>query len=140
MRAVSQAFAEADGRVGCVIGIVPAVADGPLQPPAPGYPNPWVEIPIYTHLGVGHAAGDEPTSRNHVNVLTSSAIILLPGGEGTRSEACLALRYGTPAVAFLQSRDEIPHLPQEIAVTRDFAEVTDFIVSRVTHGSSRTDA
>jgi uncharacterized protein (TIGR00725 family) len=135
MRAVSQAFVEADGRVGCVIGIVPAVVDDPSQPPAPGYPNPWVEIPIYTHLGVGHPAGDEPTSRNHVNVLTSSAIILLPGGEGTRSEARLALRYGTPAVAFLQSRDEIPLLPQEIPVTRDFAEVTDFVVSRVTRGS-----
>ena len=127
MSSVSQAFADVDGRSGCVIGIVPTVSEDRLRPPVPGYPNPWIEIPIFTHLGVGGAAGDEPTSRNHINVLTSSVIILLPGGDGTASEARLALHYDTLAVAFLQSRDEIPLLPAEIPVEHDFAEVANFV-------------
>ena len=132
MSEVSRAFVGVDGRAGCVIGIVPTVSEDPLRPPIPGYPNPWVEIPIFTHLGVGREAGDDPMSRNHINVLTSSAIILLPGGEGTASEARLALRYRTPAVAYLESRDEIPRLPGEILVTPDFAEVADFVSVHVT--------
>ena len=127
MTEVSQAFVGVDGRAGCVIGIVPTVSADPLRLPVPGYPNPWVEIPIYTHLGVGREAGDDPTSRNHINVLTSSAIILLPGGEGTASEARLALRYRTPAVAYLERRDEIPQLPDEIPVMHDFVEIADFV-------------
>ena len=127
MSAVSQAFAEVEGREGCVIGIVPTISDDPLRPPVPGYPNPWVEIPIFTHLGVGGVAGDDPTSRNHINILTSSAVILLPGGEGTVSEARLALRYRTPAVAFLRGDDEMPGLPNEIPVRRDFEQVAAFI-------------
>lgn len=135
MSEASRAFVAVDGRTGCVIGIVPTVSEDPVRPPVPGYPNPWVEIPIFTHLGVGRETGDEPASRNHINVLTSSAIILLPGGEGTASEARLALLYRTPAVAYLESRDEIPQLPDEILVTRDFSEVTNFVSSRVIQGS-----
>ena len=130
MSAVSQAFAEVEGRAGWVIGIVPTVSADPLRPPVPGYPNPWVEIPIFTHLWAGGVAGhdgDDPTSRNHINILTSSAVILLPGGEGTVSEARLALRYGTPAVAFLRSDDEMPSLPREIPIQRDFEQVAAFI-------------
>jgi len=132
MSAVSQAFAEVDGRAGCIIGIVPTVSEDPMRPPVLGYPNPWVEIPIYTHLGVGGLTGDDPTSRNHVNVLTSSAIILLPGGEGTASEGRLALRYGTPAVAFLRSPDEVSLLPDGIPIMRDFTEVADYVAACVT--------
>ena len=131
MNAVSKAFAEVEGRAGCVIGIVPTVSADPLRLPVPGYPNPWVEIPIFTHLGVGgvagRGAGDDQTSRNHINILTSSAVILLPGGEGTVSEAQLALRYGTPAVAFLRSDEEMPSLPSEIPIQRDFEQVAAFI-------------
>ena len=137
MSEVSRAFVGVEGRTGCAIGIVPTVSEDPLRPPVLGHPNPWVEIPIFTHLGVGHEAGDDPTSRNHINVLTSSAIILLPGGEGTASEARLALRYRTPAVAYLENPNEILQLPGEIRVTPDFSEVADFVVERVTK-SSRT--
>ena len=127
MSAVSQAFAEVADRAGRVIGIVPSVQDDPNRPPVRGYPNPWVEIPIFTHLGVGAPIGDDPASRNHINVLTSSAIILLPGGDGTASEGRLALRYGTPCVGFLESRDEVASLPQAIPVERDFSNVIEFI-------------
>ena len=130
MSAVSQAFAEVDGRVGCVIGIVPTGATATaesLRTPLAGYCNAWVDIPVITHLGGGDVSGDEPMSRNHINILTSSVVVLLPGGVGTAGEARLAVRYDTPAVAFLNSRDEIPSLPTEVAVSSDFDAVTDFI-------------
>jgi len=131
MSAVSQAFAEVADRPGRVIGIIPSVLDDPRRAPVRGYPNPWVEIPIHTHLGVGAPAGDDPLSRNHVNVLTSSVIILLPGGDGTASEGRLALRYSTPCVAFLRMREEIPSLAPEIPVEREFANVIAFVGSRL---------
>lgn len=132
MSAVSQSFAEVADRAGRVIGIVPSVKEGPDRPPLSGYPNPWVEIPIFTHLGVGAPSGDDPNSRNHLNVLTSSAIILLPGGEGTASEGRLALRYGTPCVGFLKTRDEVPSLPGGIPIEPDFADVIAYVSGAIT--------
>ena len=76
MAAVARAFHETPGRRGLVIGILPAEAFGSATP-KPGYPNPWVEVPIFTHL----PSGDGPTSRNHLNVLSADVVILLPGGE-----------------------------------------------------------
>ena len=127
MSAVSQAFAEVADRAGRVIGIVPSEQGDADRPSIAGYPNRWVEIPILTHLGVGMPTGDDLGSRNHINVLTASAIILLPGGDGTASEGRLALRYGKPCVAFLQTSDEIPSLPSAIPVEADFANVIEFI-------------
>jgi len=94
MAAVSEAFAATEGRAGVCIGVIP----GPDH--RPGYPNPWVEIPIRTHLPLSGAMGTDPRSRNHVNVLTADAVVALPGGEGTRSEVQLAVRYGRPAILF----------------------------------------
>jgi predicted Rossmann-fold nucleotide-binding protein len=39
-------------------------------------------------------------SRNHINVLSSAAVIALPGGYGTAAEVDLAVRYGKPIVAY----------------------------------------
>ena len=131
MGAASRAFVQMPDRFGQVIGIVPSVADDPGHPPVVGYPNPWVEIPIYTHLDRGGPQGDGPSSRNHVNVLTSTVVVLLPGGEGTASEARLAIRYGRPTVAYLLSPDEVPGLPKTIPVESDFSRVADFIKRHV---------
>src|SRR5262245_23821946 len=61
MEAVSRAFVETAPRAGISIGIVPAEVT-PLESLEqrrddeidydlrPGYPNPWVELAIYTHL------------------------------------------------------------------------------------------
>ncbi|MCB9597599.1 MAG: molybdenum cofactor carrier protein [Sandaracinaceae bacterium] len=92
MAAVGAAFVATQPRAGVSIGILP----GPDA--RPGYPNPSVELPIRTHLPLSGALGTDPRSRNHVNVLTSDVVIALPGGEGTRSEVQLAVRYGRPAV------------------------------------------
>ena len=130
MAGVSRAFAEVVERSGQVIGVVPTVVDGMRRVASSGYPNPWVEIPILSHLDAGGPLGDEPTSRNHVNVLTSSVVVLLPGGVGTASEARLSLRYGTPCVAFLRTRDEIPGLPQDVPVESRLDRVTDFVTRK----------
>jgi len=53
MAAVSEAFHAVGDRRGLVLGVLPAAADAGAAPDRraspPGYPNPWVEIPIYTH-------------------------------------------------------------------------------------------
>ena len=132
MAEVTRAFVGVPARRGRALGVIPCLADDPQHRPVPGYPNPWVEIPIQTHLHRGGPHGDEPSSRNHINVLTSHVIILLPGGEGTASEAQLALRYGKPCVAYLESRDEIPNLPEGIPVEVAFSAVEAFVRGAVT--------
>jgi len=49
MQAVSKAFCEAPARKGLVIGIIPSAAENSPDPKK-GYPNDWVEVPIFTHL------------------------------------------------------------------------------------------
>ena len=101
MACASRAFAEVEGRAGVVVGVLPGRVGGTPVAGAsspPGYPNPFVELAIQTHLDVRGAEGDSAASRNHVNVLSSDVVVALPGGEGTASEVVLALRYGRPLV------------------------------------------
>ena len=126
MAAVSRAFSEVPDRRGLVIGVLPADGSPTSRAPA-GYPNPWVELPIRTHLHELGTRGSEPLSRNHLNVLSADVIIALPGSAGTSSEVLLALRYGRPLVAFLASREEIPDLPQGVAVESELQGVQRFV-------------
>ena len=95
MGAVSEAFARESDREGLVLGVLPGDATGASPG---GYPNPWVELPIRTHLPLSGEQGTDTASRNHLNVLTADVLIALPGSAGTRSEVELALRYGKPVV------------------------------------------
>lgn len=126
MAAVSRAFFEVADRKGSVIGIIPGHRGN--QPP-PGYPNPWVEIPIFTHLPLSGSAGTDFRSRNHINVLTANVIIALPGSDGTASEVTLAIRYNRPLVAFLKNRQEIPALPETVMVTNQFERLKQVVRS-----------
>jgi uncharacterized protein (TIGR00725 family) len=127
MEAVSAAFHRVPNRKGLVIGILPGEATDSGYFPKPGYPNPWVEIPIYTHLPKSGKEGTDPFSRNHINVLSADVLIALPGSPGTASEVVLALRYGRPVIAYLKSRDEIPNLPGKVEVTSDLEAVKGFV-------------
>ena len=127
MTAVSRAFHETPSRQGLVIGLIPSAEPDARLGAKENYPNPWVEIPILTHLHLSGTAGMDPRSRNHINVLTSDAIIALPGGHGTSSEVRLALHYRRPIVAFLKHSEEIPDLPRELRVENDFELVKQFI-------------
>ena len=131
MSAVSEAFFRVPRREGLVIAVIPSAEEDPLCRPRDRYPNEWVEIPILTHLYLSGERGTEPMSRNHINVLSSDALIALPGGHGTASEVRLALAYGRPLVAYLDERRQIPGLPPEARVETDFAEVRRFVVSRL---------
>jgi uncharacterized protein (TIGR00725 family) len=125
MEAVSRAFSAVPGRAGLIVGIVPA-SDDPAVPRA-GYPNPFVELAILTHLPLRGASGMEPLSRNHINVLSSNVLLALPGGSGTTSEVALALRYRRPIAAFIDRRSDIPELPDEVPVLGTLQEVQHFV-------------
>jgi uncharacterized protein (TIGR00725 family) len=129
MTAVARAYCAAPDRAGLAIGIIPC-GDDPAVP-RPGYPNPWVELAIVTHLPLSGASGTEPLSRNHINVLSSDVLIALPGGAGTASEVALALTYRRPIAAFLDDRSQIPGLPAEIPVFSALADVQAVVRRRL---------
>jgi len=104
MEAVSRAFCEARDELGTgalAVGIVPGGVDaGGRYAARSGYPNPWVELAIYTHLPHSGKKGKDMLSRNHINVLSADAVVALPGGPGTRSEIDLARQYGIALIAY----------------------------------------
>lgn len=93
-------FAAVPDRAGLSLGIIPRSAED--EAPKDGYPNPWVEVPILTHLA-GRLGPDGEDSRNAINILTATRIVALPGGAGTRAEIRLALRHGKPILAVLDA-------------------------------------
>jgi len=127
MATVSKAFAEASARQGLVLGIIPCIAEDRPEVPKQGYPNPWIEVPIRTHLHLSGPEGEHPRSRNHLIALTSNVLVALPGGAGTASEVRLALRYKKPVIAYLKARDEIPDLPALVRWESDLNQVQAFI-------------
>lgn len=124
MAAVSRGFHGVPGRRGLVIGVIPGGDKA-------GYPNPWVEVPIFTHLSLTGDRGMEAMSRNHVNVLSSDVIVALPGGAGTSSEVQLALRYGRPVVAWIEHDGDIPALPRDVPRAADLEAVEVFVRTAV---------
>ena len=131
MSAVSRAFSEVPTRSGLVIGIVPSANQREAALPRRGYPNPWVELPVFTHLPMSGPSGTDPMSRNHINVLSSNVLVALPGGAGTASEVSLALRYGRPVVAYLGARDEIPNLPAAVRAESELERVKAFVREKI---------
>src|ERR1700681_3303426 len=89
-------FTSVPDRAGLTLGIIPRSLTG--DEAEEGYPTPWVELPIRTHLA-GRLGPDGEDSRNPINILTAWRIIALPGSEGTRAEIRLAVRYGRPLLA-----------------------------------------
>lgn len=127
MASVSRAFSATPNRAGLVVGVLPGEVGDAGYRAKPGYPNTWVELAIRTHLPLSGARGTEPLSRNHLNVLSSDVLVALPGGSGTASELRLARRYGRPAIAFLDSRDDIPGMPSDIEVATTLELVQGFL-------------
>jgi len=129
MAAVSQSFHDTPNRLGLVLGILPC--DESLEKPRDVYPNQWVEIPVLTNLPSSGEHGTDPTSRNHINVLTSDVIVALPGDAGTLSEVRLAVRYGRPIIAFVESDQEIPGLPKSVTISSSLAGVRTFVMAQL---------
>jgi predicted Rossmann-fold nucleotide-binding protein len=122
MESVGRAFCQTAGRRGVSIGILKGRSTvegtsaqhlradketaGPGRPVShlrfrPLPPNPWVEIPIYTHLPLSGAQGRSRQSRNHINVLSADVLVALPGGKGTFSEVVLRIEYGKRVILYL---------------------------------------
>lgn len=107
MTAAARAFTAVADRRGLSLGIIRAAgvehlgeAKNSRRYEGRG-PNPYVEVPIFTHLPYSGVRGKHELSRNHINVLTANVVVVLPGGAGTASELELALEYGRPVVLFV---------------------------------------
>jgi uncharacterized protein (TIGR00725 family) len=127
MEAVSRAFVSVTPRDGLVIGVLPADLPDGAPVPRAGYPNAFVEIAIFTHLPLNGITGTDPRSRNHINILSSDVVIVLPGSEGTQSEMELAVRYGKPVIAFFGDHAVDWEPPRGVPVARTMAEVERFV-------------
>ena len=98
MAAVCRAYTRAPRTRGISIGVLPCRSESERTRPRDGYPNEFVELAIYTHLPYSGEQGTSDLSRNHIIVLSSAAIVALPGSAGTASEIALARRYDRPVV------------------------------------------
>jgi len=126
MEAVSRAFIQVRRGDGICIGIIPCDEEDPRTPRF-GYPNEFVELPIYTHLPLSGVRGEDDLSRNHINVLSSDAIVALPGGPGTASEVSLALRYRKPVVVFSPDDRHVAHFPTDAPRATTLDDVERFV-------------
>ncbi len=133
MLSVSRAFTSASERQGLAIGVIPGRVDESVNEydSLEGYPNPWIEVPVFTHLPDSGRLGMGPTSRNHINVLSSDVLVILPGQLGTASEAELAVRYNKPTIAWLDERSQILGLHPDVPVAKRFKQVKEFVSSNL---------
>lgn len=127
MTSVSRAFLESRRGRGISIGIVPCQSLDARDTPRPGSPNPYVELAVYTHLPLSGVDGQNDLSRNHINVLTSDAVIALPGSDGTRSEVELAIRYDKPVAVYATSAAQVAHFDPAIDRFYDISGVEAFL-------------
>lgn len=102
MTSVAQAFTAVSPRRGLSIGCLPTEQENGQFICRSNYPNPYIEIPIVTPLGINGLPGqpDDAVTRNHVNILTANIVIALPGSVGTKNEVELALQFSKPVVLF----------------------------------------
>jgi uncharacterized protein (TIGR00725 family) len=126
MEAVSRAFVGAPRERGICIGIIPC-SEWDAGIPKEGYPNRYVELPIYTHLPYSGRRGTDSLSRNHINVLSCAAIVALPGGPGTASEVSLAVRYRKPIVVFSPDDALVEYFSKDAARALTLHEVARFL-------------
>lgn len=128
MSSVAEAFCTINPRRGHSIGILPTDENpSGIFTHRAGYPNPWIEIPIITPLPIGNGG---TISRNHVNILSSDAIVALPGSSGTIDEVTLALRFGKPLLCF-GSQTGFAAFPTERQQTANFGDVVQFLTRYV---------
>ena len=122
----SAAFVSAKPRLGISIGVIPASKRDPTER-IPGYPNPHVQLVIATHLPDRGRNGHLVTSRNHINILSSDAVVALPGSHGTESELRLVGEYGKKAAIFYSDPGTIERFPAEIGRYDRIADLEAFL-------------
>lgn len=127
MTSVSRAFVRAPRRRGVCIGIIPCHSETERHRPKDGYPNEFVELPIYTHLPHSGERGEEDLSRNHINVLSCAAVIALPGEHGTATEVSLAVEYEKPVIVYSLDATLVTRFPAAVPRVTTIADVKAFV-------------
>ncbi|HEU4997114.1 MAG TPA: hypothetical protein VFT29_19995 [Gemmatimonadaceae bacterium] len=127
MASVSRAYVDVPRARGTCIGIIPCFSETERTRPKDGYPNPFVELAIYTHLPYSGLRGKDDLSRNHINVLTSDAVIALPGEQGTAAEVSLAVDYGKPVIVYAPRADLVRHFTNAAPRAAALREVNEFL-------------
>ena len=127
MRSVSRAFTQTERERGICIGVIPCFSERERARPKDGYPNEFVELAIYTHLPHSGERGKEDLSRNHINVLSCSAIVALPGGPGTASEVSLADDYNKPAIIYSPEATLVQGFPRSVPRATTLERVEQFL-------------
>lgn len=130
MTTVSKAFCEQQDRAGLSIGIVPTMEYSGGFVPREKYPNPYIEIPILTPLDTKAQNDVRPFSRNYVNIMTSHAIIALPGEHGTQNEVSLAIQFKKPLILF-GPNSAFTKFPDQPVRAHDIEEVREFLEKTV---------
>lgn len=128
MTAVSKSFCETEKRAGFCIGIIPGEYKNNRYLALENYPNPWIEIPIYTHLPFSGSKGTSNLSRNHINILSADVIVALPGGPGTKSEIILALRYHKPLLGYFKDSFDAYNEQIDLECHESFENLTNRIM------------
>lgn len=127
MTSVSRAFTGARRTTGICIGVIPCRSEDDRATPKPGYPNRFVELPLFTHLPHSGLLGKHDLSRNHINVLTCAALVALPGGAGTVSEVELALEYAKPVAVYAREEAMVEHFPSAAPRLSRIADLRAFL-------------
>ena len=126
MTCVARSYTMVEERKGVAIGILPAVDYKDQTLDTEEYPNPYIEVPMITPLSARAESDAMPFSRNLTNVMTSQALIILPGSHGTRNEVSLALHYNKPMIMF--GPDEaFDRFPEEPLRADDISHVSRFL-------------
>ena len=127
MTSVSRAFVQAPRSRGICIGIIPCFSESDRSRPKDGYPNQYVELAIYTHLPYSGPRGKDDLSRNHINILSSVAVIALPGELGTASEVSLAVDYNKPVIVYSPEKGLVEHFVASVARAATLRDVEEFL-------------
>jgi len=131
MTSVSRAFLGANPAEGITMGIVPCAGIDHRAERKPGYPNPFVQLSIVTHLPYSGQRGKDDLSRNHINILSSAAIVALPGGDGTASEVELAMNYRKPIVAFSADPSQVANFHRDVPRVSAISDVEKFLLENL---------
>lgn len=126
MTSVAKSFVETRDREGFCLGLYPTASYNGSALSEEEFPNPYIEVPLVVPLDHKAQNDSTPYSRNLVNIMSSHAIVVLPGDHGTRNEVSMAIQYRKPLILF--GKDEyflkFPELPVRVS---DIDEVREFL-------------
>lgn len=132
MHSVSKGFASVSERAGLVVGCIPMnkQTDGTYSTTSNSYPNQFIEMPIFTPLGVYDKNDPDKINRNYINVLSSDIVIALPGGIGTKQEVQLAEQF-KKAVVLYGPKERFCHFNPDLRRIDQLPELVDWVSSNI---------